>query len=107
MMTDARDDLTPKDGLCDVFLEFDGLQTRPNSPHGDITFRFVHRTEGYEKVLATMSFPVNSAHDGFPGMMARAHDQLIAVLRQSLYLAGKRRSHYKHEAQTHYPTHYR
>ena len=105
-MTDPRDDLTPKDDLCDVFLEFDGLQTRLNSPHGDVTFRFVHRTEGYEKVIATMSFPVHSGHDGFPGMMARAHDQLIAVLRQSLYLAGKRRNHYRHEAATAYPTHH-
>ena len=105
-MMDARDDLTPADGLCDVFLEFDGMQTRSNSASGDISFRFVYRKDGKEQVVATMSFPVNSGHDGFPGMMARAHDQLVAVLRQSLYVAGKRRSHYRQEASIHYPAHH-
>jgi hypothetical protein len=105
-MMDARDDLTPRDGLCDVFLEFDGIKTHPNSLNGDITFRFVQKREGaQDKVVATMSFPVQSTHDGFPGMMARAHDQLVAVLRQSLYVAGKRRGHYRHEASIHYPSH--
>ncbi len=104
-MMDVRDDITPKDGLCDVFLEFDGFKTHPNSANGDITFRFVQRRDGgQEKVIATMSFPVHSGHDGFPGMMTRAHDQLIAVLRQSLFVAGKRRSHYRHEAATYYPS---
>ena len=36
-------------------------------------------------------------------MMARAYDQLITVLRQGLYTAGKMRGHYRTEAALHYP----
>jgi len=64
----------------------------------------VHRTdEGQERVLATMTFHVQAGHDGHPGMMARAYDQLITVLRQGLYSANKMRSHYRNEAAIHYP----
>ncbi len=97
------DDLTPIDGLCDIFLEFDNFQARSGSPHGDVTFRFVQRKDGQEKVLATMRFAVRDHHDGFPGMMGRAYDQMVAVLRQGLYTAGKMRSHYRHELATRYP----
>jgi hypothetical protein len=102
-MTDPRDDLSPSDGVSDVFLEFDGMTTRLGSPHGDFTFRFVQRRGGQESVIATMSFPVQAGHDGHPGMMARAYDQLITVLRQGLYSANKARSHYRNEAALHYP----
>ena len=99
-----KDDLTPADGLCDVYLEFDGMHARAGSANGDFTFRFVHRTEeGQERVLATMSFHVQAGHDGHPGMMARAYDQLITVLRQGLYSANKMRAHYRNEAALHYP----
>ena len=42
-MTDTRDDLSPSDGISDVFLEFDGMKTKLGSPSGDFTFRFVQR----------------------------------------------------------------
>jgi hypothetical protein len=102
-MTDPRDDLSPSDGVSDVFLEFEGMKTRLGSPHGDITFRFVQRRAGQEAVIATMSFPVQAGHDGQPGMMVRAYDQLIAALRQSLYQSSRARAHYRNEAQLHYP----
>lgn len=101
---DARDDLTPGDGLCNVFIEFDGMQTRLGSPHGDFTFRFVQRQEGApDRVVATMSFPVNAKDDGHPGMMVRAYDQLILVLRQNLFLAGRARNFYRSEVARLYP----
>jgi len=79
-MTEIRDDLSPTEGVSDVFLEFDGMKTRLGSAHGEFTFRFVQRRDGQEKVIATMSFPVQAGHDGHPGMMVRAYDQLIALL---------------------------
>ena len=97
------DDLTPKDGLCDVYLEFDGMRAHSGSPNGDFSFRFVHRTEGQERVLATMSFFVQAGHDGHPGMMAKAYDQMVTVLRQSLFTADRMRSHFRNEAAQHYP----
>ena len=97
------DDLSPRDGVSDVFLEFDNLRTRLGSPHGDVTFRFVQRRGGQETVIATMSFPVQAGHDGQPGMMVRAYDQLIPLLRQGLYHAARARSHYRNESQMHYP----
>ena len=102
-MTDPRDDLAPSDGVSDVFLEFEGLKTRLGSPSGDITFRFVQRRGGQESVIATMSFPVQASHDGHPGMMVRAYDQLIPALRQSLFQAGRARSHYRNEVARLYP----
>ena len=102
-MTDPRDDLSPSDGVSDVFLEFDGMTTRLGSPHGDFTFRFVQRRGGQESVIATMSFPVQAGHDGHPGMMVRAYDQLIALLRQSLHYSSRARAHYRNEAALHYP----
>jgi hypothetical protein len=102
-MTDPRDDLSPSEGVSDVFLEFDGMKTRLGSPHGDVTFRFVQRRGGQEAVIATMSFPVQAGHDGHPGMMVRAYDQLIAALRQSLFYSSRARAHYRNEAQLHYP----
>ena len=102
-MTDPRDDLSPSDGISDIFLEFDGMTTRLGSPDGDFTFRFVQRRGGQETVIATMSFPVRASHDGHPGMMVRAYDQLIAGLRQSLYHSSRARAHYRNEAQLHYP----
>ena len=104
-MTDNANELTASDGLCDVFLEFEGMQMQSNSPHGDFTFRFVYRKDGHEKIMATMSFHVLDAHDGFPGMMARAYDQMVTVLRQSLYTSVKMRNHYRIEASKHYPRH--
>ena len=97
------DDLSPVDGVSDVFLEFEGMKTRLGSPHGDITFRFVQRRGGQETVIATMSFPVQAAHDGHPGMMVRAYDQLIPLLRQALYHSSRARSHYRNESALHYP----
>jgi hypothetical protein len=110
-MTDMRhmnddlgsDDLTPVDGLSDIHLEFDGMRAHSGSPNGDFTFRFVQRRDGQEKVVATMTFPVRDTHDGHPGMMARAYDQMIAVLRQGLHTAAKMRGYYRHESQTRYP----
>jgi len=97
------DNLTPMDGLSDIHLEFDGMRAHSGSPNGDFTFRFVQRRDGQEKIIATMTFPVRDSHDGHPGMMARAYDQLITVLRQGLYSANKMRSHYRNEAALHYP----
>ena len=97
------EDLSPSDGISDVFLEFDGMRTRLGSPNGDFTFRFVQRRGGQETVIATMSFPVQAGHEGHPGMMVRAYDQLIAALRQSLFQAGRARAHYRNEAVLHYP----
>ena len=102
-MTDLRDDLSPIEGVSDVFLEFDGMKTRIGSPHGEFTFRFVQRRDGQERVIATMSFPVQAGHDGHPGMMVRAYDQLIAVMRQSLFYSGRARAHYRNEAAVRYP----
>lgn len=103
MMTDPRDDLSPSDGVSDVFLEFDGMKTRLGSPNGEFTFRFVQRRGGQETVIATMSFPVQASHDGHPGMMVRAYDQLIGVLRQGLFASSRARAHYRNEVQLHYP----
>ena len=97
------EDLSPSDGVSDVFLEFDNIRTKLGSPNGDVTFRFVQRRGGQEAVIATMSFPVQAAHDGHPGMMVRAYDQLIVVLRQSLFYSSRARAHYRNEAQLHYP----
>jgi len=97
------DDLSPSDGVSDVFLEFDSMRTRLGSPHGDVTFRFVQRRGGQETVLATMSFPVQAGHEGHPGMMVRAYDQLIPALRQALYYSSRARAHYRNEASLHYP----
>jgi hypothetical protein len=102
-MTDLRDDLSPSDGVSDVFLEFEGMKTRLGSPNGEFTFRFVQRRGGHESVIATMSFPVQAAHDGHPGMMVRAYDQLIPALRQSLFHAGRARSYYRNEVARLYP----
>jgi hypothetical protein len=102
-MTDPRDDLSPSDGVSDVFLEFDGMKTRLGSPDGDFTFRFVQRRGGQEAVIATMSFPVRAGHDGHPGMMVRAYDQLIPILRQALFHASRARSHYRNEVARLYP----
>ena len=98
-----NEDLSPSDKLSDIHLEFAGMEQHSNSPHGDFMFRFVQRREGQEKLLATISFPVRDAHDGFPGMMGRACDQMISVLRQGLFTAAKLRTHYRFEAQTRYP----
>ncbi|HET7084373.1 MAG TPA: hypothetical protein VFI23_06360 [Rhizomicrobium sp.] len=97
------DDLRPADGLCDVYLEFDGMHAHSGSPNGDFTFRFVHRRDDQEKVLATMSFQVQAGHDGHPGMMVKAYDQMITVLRQALFTADRARAFYRNEAQLHYP----
>jgi len=97
------DNLTPMDGLSDIHLEFDGMRAHSGSPNGDFTFRFVQRRDGQEKIIATMTFPVRDSHDGHPGMMARAFDQMIAVLRQGLFSAAKMRNFYRHEASSRYP----
>jgi hypothetical protein len=97
------DDLSPMDGVSDVFLEYDSVKTRLGSPNGDVTFRFVQRRGGQETVIATMSFPVQAGHDGLPGMMVRAYDQLIPLLRQALYQSSRARAHYRNEAALHYP----
>ena len=97
------DNLTPMDGLSDIHLEFDGMRAHSGSPNGDFTFRFVQRRDGQEKVIATMTFPVRDNHDGHPGMMARAFDQMIAVLRQGLFTAAKMRNYYRHESANRYP----
>ena len=97
------ENLTPLDGLSDVHLEFDGMRAHSGSPNGDFTFRFVQRRDGQEKIIATMTFPIRDNHDGHPGMMARAYDQMIMVLRQGLFNAAKMRNYYRHEASQRYP----
>jgi len=99
----GTDDLTPVDGVSDIHIEFDGMRAHSGSPHGDFTFRFVQRRDGQDKIVATMTFPVRDSYDGHPGMMARAYDQMIAMLRQGLHSASKMRSFYRHEAQLRYP----
>jgi len=97
------DNLTPMDGLSDIHLEFDGMRAHSNSPNGDFTFRFVQRRDGQEKVVATMTFAVRDNHDGHPGMMARAYDQMISVLGQGLHTADKMRNYYRQESMSRYP----
>ena len=38
-----------------------------------------------------------------PGMMGRAYDQLVQVMRQGLFHAGRMRSFYRTEASQRYP----
>ena len=38
-----------------------------------------------------------------PGMMARAYEQMIGVLRQGLFTAAKMRNYYRHESASRYP----
>ena len=98
------DELTPKESLCDIFVEFAGMEAHSNSPHGDFTFRFVQKRDGQpDRVVATLTFPVRDSHDGFPGMMGRAYDQLIQVMRQGLFHAGRMRTFYRSEASQRYP----
>jgi hypothetical protein len=100
---DELGDLTPAEGLSDIHVEFDGMRAHSGSPNGDFTFRFVQRRDGQEKIVATLTFPVRGSHDGHPGMMARAYDQVIAVMRQGLFTAGKMRGFYRQEAALRYP----
>ena len=99
----GSDDLTPVDGVSDIHVEFDGMRAHSNSPNGDFTFRFVQRRDGQDKIIATMTFPVRDSHDGHPGMMARAYDQMIAVMRQGLHTAAKMRNYYRQESANRYP----
>jgi hypothetical protein len=46
-----------------------------------------------------LKFEVAARDDGLPGMIARAHDKLILVLRQALYTSDILRSHYRKEAE--------
>jgi hypothetical protein len=96
-------DLSPAEGLSDIHVEFDGMRAHSGSPNGDFTFRFVQRRDGQEKIVATLTFPVRDGSDGHPGMMARAYDQVIAVMRQGLFTAAKMRSFYRQDAAIHYP----
>jgi len=97
------DDLSPADGLCNIFLEFDGLDRHQGSSHANFRFRFVHKEQEQEFTMAVLSLPVSAADDGMEGMMVRAHDQLIRVLRQSLYVSDKMRQHYRSEAARYSP----
>ncbi len=97
-MTSQSNDLTPTDRLCNVFVEFAGLDRHLGSADADIRFRFTRLDDGHERVLTELSFPVAMEGDGFSGQVARGHDALIAMLRQALFLADKMRTYYRNAA---------
>ncbi|HXQ51880.1 MAG TPA: hypothetical protein VN802_12350 [Stellaceae bacterium] len=91
------DDLTPTDGLSNIWIELDGFDKHLNSGDADIRFRFVHKHGGNEATLAVLALPIMASTDGFYGMVARAYDDLIAILRQGLFVSDKMRTHYRSE----------
>jgi hypothetical protein len=96
-MTAMADELTPSDGISDVWIELDGFDRHSNSPNATVRFRIVERQRGKEVILATVPFRVEAADDGLSGMIARAYDDLIAMLRQGLFAVDKMRAHYRSE----------
>ena|SRR3569833_1492100 len=102
-MAEIRDDLIPTDGLCHVFLQFESMESHMQGSGADITFRFVRKKDGLDAVISRMTVAVSAHEDGVPGMIARAYDQIVLILRQSLHIADKMRTHYKTEAAKHYP----
>jgi hypothetical protein len=98
-MTAMPNDLTPSDGLSNIWLEFAGFDHHQDSANADVRFRFVHKKDGTSTTLSELSLPVRAERDGFYGMVACAHDDLIAVLRQALYVSDKLRTHYRNEAE--------
>jgi hypothetical protein len=97
-MPEIADDLTLTDGLSDVRLELDGLDKYLDSTNVDVRFRFVRRANNVTSVIATLNFPVCAENDGLQGMIARAYDELIAVLRQGLYEANNMRTVYRNSS---------
>ncbi|HLY56765.1 MAG TPA: hypothetical protein VKS60_14475 [Stellaceae bacterium] len=81
-------DLSPRDGLSDVWVEFDGLDRHVEGADADVRFRFIHREDGINHLLSTIAFPIEAQADGIEGQIVRGYDKLIAMLRQALWSAS-------------------
>lgn len=95
-MTSAEDDLTPTDGLTNTWLEFERLERREDG--AKVSFQFVDRSDGGERYISSMSVLVNNRGDGMEGMVARALDELILVLRQAVFYCDATRRGYRQVA---------
>lgn len=90
-----NDDLSPSDGLSNVWIEFDGLDSHLDSGNADVRFRFVLSEGGHHQVLTTISLSTPAQHDGVTGLIARAHDEMIQILRQGLWTLDTMRRRYR------------
>jgi hypothetical protein len=98
MPSDIKDDLSPSDGLSNVWIDLDGIQYH-GSKRSDVSFRVFRRsTDGSDQFIAALSFPVHGSNE-FYETVSLAHDELIAFLRQALYVSNILRQSYRKSAE--------
>jgi hypothetical protein len=90
-------DITPTDGISDYWIEMKGLDKKRNG--AVVSFEIIRVINGLDEHQATLNFSVQSQSDGLNGLIARAHDDLVAALRQMLYTADTMRQSYKTSAE--------
>ena len=91
-------DLSPKDGISNYWVSFDGLDVVRSDPRrAVIRFRMFTQEGGRTEDLCQLKFKMEPGKGGVRDMIARTHDELVAALRQMLYAADTMRRVYKSE----------
>jgi hypothetical protein len=94
-MTNDAPDLTPQEGLSNVWIEVDGVDTFPQSTSKKVRFRIsLVKPPGPDQQLAVLSFHIHNPK-GWNDACYRASDELVAMLRQMLWQADNIRTGYK------------
>lgn len=62
----------PRDGISDLFVEFDGLDAIRGSGDSIVRFRIVRLQDGEESNVAMLPFHVRAEDDGLKGQTTRA-----------------------------------
>lgn len=98
MAHQISDDLSPSDGLSNIWLEEESVSMPlEQGAAREVNFRFVLRSrDGYQQ-LGSLSLSVPMGDSGMPELWVRAYDTLIAALRQGLYTSDMMRSHHRKE----------
>ena len=89
-MAEVDNHLVSIDGLCDYAITFSKMEVL-----GGRAARYTFDITGKNAYIPSLSVDVGPREDGLRGMMVRAHDQMINVLRQLLYITGMARGAYE------------
>jgi hypothetical protein len=79
----------PRDGISNLFIEFDGLDRVRGSADLIVRFEIVRLEDGVETSLAILPFPIPALADGMEGQMARAWLAVENALKQMTLHAEK------------------